>query len=165
MNTLDVRLVTLAPMRVASFYGFGPSPELVAWEKLMAWSRPKGLLDGPTRARIFGFNNPNPSAGSPNYGYEFWIEVGPEETVDAEDEGGGENRRRSPAAAMQSLAARASRPSPPLGRRSCTGWRTAAISRPATSGLRSTWAPSTRRPRSGFSTSTRRLRSSELPAR
>ena len=86
MNTLDVRIVTLAPMRVASFYGFGPSPEFVAWEKLMAWSRPKGMLDGPTQARIFGFNNPNPSAGSPNYGYEFWIEVDPEVTVDAEDE-------------------------------------------------------------------------------
>ena len=86
MNTLDVRLVTLAPMRVASFYGFGPSPELVAWEKLMAWSRPKGLLDGPTRARIFGFNNPSPSAGSPNYGYEFWIEVDPERTIEVEDE-------------------------------------------------------------------------------
>lgn len=78
MNTLDVRLVTLAPMRVASFYGFGPSPEFVAWEKLMAWSRPNGLLDGPAQARIFGFNNPNPSAGSPNYGYEFWIEVDPQ---------------------------------------------------------------------------------------
>ena len=86
MNILDVRLVTLASMRVASFYGFGPSPELVAWKKLMAWSRPKGLLGGPRRARIFGFNNPNPSAGSPNYGYEFWIEVGPELTVEVGDE-------------------------------------------------------------------------------
>ena len=85
MDTLDVRIVTLAPMRVASFYGFGPSPEFVAWEKLMAWSRPKYLLDGPTQARIFGFNNPNPSAGSPNYGYEFWIEVGPEVTVASEE--------------------------------------------------------------------------------
>ena len=85
MSTLDVRLVTLAPMRVASFYGFGPSPEFVAWEKPMAWSRPKGMLTGPARARIFGFNNPNPSAGSPNYGYEFWIEVDPEVTVNADD--------------------------------------------------------------------------------
>ena len=85
MNTLDVRLVTLAPLRVASFYGFGPSPALAAWEKLMAWSRPKGLLDGPEQARIFGFNNPNPSAGSPNSGYEFWIEVGPAVTVASEE--------------------------------------------------------------------------------
>ncbi len=82
MNTLDVRLVTLAPMRVASFYGFGPSPEFVAWEKLMAWSRSEGLLDGPAQPRIFGFNNPNPSAGSPNYGYEFWIEVDPQLAVE-----------------------------------------------------------------------------------
>ena len=27
--------------------------------------------------RLFGFNNPNPSAGSPNYGYEAWIVVDP----------------------------------------------------------------------------------------
>jgi DNA gyrase inhibitor GyrI len=86
MSTLDVRLVTLAPLRVASFYGFGPSPELVAWEKLVAWSRPKGLLDLAASARIFGFNNPSPSVGSPNYGYEFWLEVGAEVAVAPEDE-------------------------------------------------------------------------------
>lgn len=86
MNTLDVRIVTLAPMRVASFYGFGSSPELVAWEKMIAWSRPQGLLDGPAPARVFGFNNPSPSAGSANYGYEFWIEAGPEAAIEREDE-------------------------------------------------------------------------------
>lgn len=84
MNTLDPRIVTLAPMQVASFYGFGPSPEMVAWEKLMAWARPQGLLDQPQPARIFGFNNPSPSAGSPNYGYEFWIAVGAQATAAAE---------------------------------------------------------------------------------
>ena len=30
------------------------------------------------KARFFGFNNPNPSPGSPNYGYEQWLTVGPE---------------------------------------------------------------------------------------
>lgn len=85
MDTLNVRVITLSPLRVASFYGFGPGPEAMAWEKLIAWSRPKGLLDPPARARIFGFNNPSPSAGSPNYGYEFWIEAGPEVAVAPED--------------------------------------------------------------------------------
>jgi DNA gyrase inhibitor GyrI len=70
------RLVTLEPMRIASAWAFGASPERLAYDKLKAWAEPQGLFDGSRR--IFGFNNPNPSAGSPNYGYEFWIEVGPE---------------------------------------------------------------------------------------
>jgi DNA gyrase inhibitor GyrI len=43
--------------------------------------------------RIFGFNNPNPSPGSPNYGYEFWMvvspEVEPEEGVEIKEFPGG----------------------------------------------------------------------------
>jgi DNA gyrase inhibitor GyrI len=83
MSELEVRIVKLEPMRVASVYGFGESPERQAWEKLVAWAGPKGLLDDAEKHRIFGFNNPNPSPGSPNYGYEFWIVVGP----DVEPEG------------------------------------------------------------------------------
>ena len=78
MNELNVRIVKLEPMRVASAYGFGASPELTAWENLVNWARPKGFLDKPEQHRIFGFNNPDPSHGSPNYGYEFWIEIGPD---------------------------------------------------------------------------------------
>ena len=88
MNTPDVKIVTLAPMRVASVLGFGPSPEAAAWQKLAAWAGPRGLLAEPDRPRIFGFNNPSPSPASPNYGYEFWIVVGPE----AEAQAGGEIR-------------------------------------------------------------------------
>lgn len=78
MSELDVRIVKLEPMRVASFWGFGESPEEKAWDKLLAWARPRALLDNPGQHRLFGFNNPNPSAGSPNYGYEVWIEVDPD---------------------------------------------------------------------------------------
>ena len=78
MSDLEVRFEQLPPMRVASFHGFGPSPEPVAWEKLAAWARPKGYLADPAHHRVFGFNNPDPSPSSPNYGYEFWIQVGPE---------------------------------------------------------------------------------------
>jgi DNA gyrase inhibitor GyrI len=84
MNTLDVRIVTLDPMRVASVLGFGPSPEMVAWQKLAAWAGPRGLLAEPDRPRIFGFNNPSPSPASPNYGYEFWIAVDPDIQADGE---------------------------------------------------------------------------------
>jgi DNA gyrase inhibitor GyrI len=86
MNTLDVRIVTLDPMRVASVLGFGPSPEMAAWQKLAAWAGPRGLLAEPNRPGIFGFNNPSPTPASPNYGYEFWIEVGPEAEAQASDE-------------------------------------------------------------------------------
>jgi DNA gyrase inhibitor GyrI len=77
MEAENVRILTLPSMRVASAWGFGTGPEEVAWAKLEAWARPLGLLDA-AGARIFGFNNPNPSAGSPNYGYEFMVTVGPE---------------------------------------------------------------------------------------
>lgn len=83
MTELGVRIEKLEPMRVASVWSFGESPELEAWEKLVAWARPRGLLDNPEEHPIFGFNNPSPSAGSPNYGYELWIVVGP----DTEPEG------------------------------------------------------------------------------
>jgi DNA gyrase inhibitor GyrI len=83
MSELDVRIVRLEPMRVASVWGFGQSPEEEAWGKLEAWAGPKGLFDDPEKHPIFGFNNPSPSAGSPNYGYEVWIKVGP----DVEPEG------------------------------------------------------------------------------
>ena len=81
MSEFEVRIVQMEPMRVASALGFGESPEPLAWEKILAFAESKGL-DLAT-ARFFGFNNPNPSPGSPNYGYEQWITVGP----DVEGEG------------------------------------------------------------------------------
>ena len=78
MSELDVRIVKLDPMRVASFWGFGESPEAEAWEKALAWAEPRGLPDDPEKHPVFGFDNPGPSAGSPNYGYEVWIAVDPD---------------------------------------------------------------------------------------
>ena len=83
MSQLDVRIVNLPPLHVASAAAFSSSPESEAWQKLKTWASANGLLKQPDH-RIFGFNNPSPSAGSPNYGYEFWITVGPE--VQADDE-------------------------------------------------------------------------------
>ncbi|MGD2252894.1 MAG: GyrI-like domain-containing protein [Anaerolineales bacterium] len=85
MSDLEVRIVELKPMRVASFLGFGESPETLAWEKLMDWARPRGLLDDPEKHRLFGFNNPNPSPGSPNYGYEAWIAVESDREAEADE--------------------------------------------------------------------------------
>lgn len=77
MSELQVRIVRLEPMRVASVYAHSATPEHDAWQKLEAWAGPKGLLDDPEAHPIFGFNNPGPSPGSPRHGYEFWIKVGP----------------------------------------------------------------------------------------
>jgi DNA gyrase inhibitor GyrI len=77
MSELSVRIVKLEPMIVASAYGFGEQPEMQAWETLLAWARSKGFK--LAEHRFFGFNNPSPSPGSPNYGYEQWITVMPGE--------------------------------------------------------------------------------------
>jgi DNA gyrase inhibitor GyrI len=72
----EVGIVKLEPMRVAATLGFGSQPEIEAWDKLTSWARAVNLLDGTQR--FFGFNNPNPMPGSPNYGYEQWVTVGPD---------------------------------------------------------------------------------------
>jgi effector-binding domain-containing protein len=76
MSELEVRIVQLEPMRVASVLGFGSSPEEQATDKMLAFMAARGLEF--EQIRWFGFNNPNPSPGSPNYGYEVWVTVGPE---------------------------------------------------------------------------------------
>lgn len=63
----------LPEMTVASFVCRGAHPEMMALEKMRAWAASHGILDLPYR--IFGFNNPNPSKGNPEYGYEVWITV------------------------------------------------------------------------------------------
>ncbi len=76
-ENLDVRIVTLEPLHVASALGFGTEPEMKAHATLLHWVRAQGLLDAPAAPRFFGFNNPSPSAGSPEYGYELWVTVAP----------------------------------------------------------------------------------------
>ena len=73
MDNLDVRIVKLEPMSVASVHAYSESPEHDAITKLIAWAKPLGLLYDLEQHRIFGFNVPDPAPGSPNYGYEFWM--------------------------------------------------------------------------------------------
>jgi len=77
METLDVTIARLEPMLCISAYGFGSSPEVVAHNKMIAFLEARGLLDGygSDERPFFGFNNPDPSVGSPNYGYEIWVPV------------------------------------------------------------------------------------------
>jgi DNA gyrase inhibitor GyrI len=79
MPDLNVRIVKLDPMTVASSRALGESPERQAWDQLSAWAEKKGLLDDIVKHPVFGFNNPNPTPGSKEYGYEFWISVDPSE--------------------------------------------------------------------------------------
>lgn len=78
MEEFKVRIVRLEPMRVVSAHGFGQIPEEIAWSKILTFAESRGLLGASPSPRFFGFNNPNPSPGSPNYGYEQWMTVGSE---------------------------------------------------------------------------------------
>ncbi len=69
--TNNVRIVRLEPMRVAAALGFGPQPEELAWGALTRWAESEGMRLADHR--LFGFNNPSPTPGSPNYGYEQWL--------------------------------------------------------------------------------------------
>lgn len=79
MADLNVRIEKLPRMWVASVLAFGEAPETDAWRRLREWAAPRGLLSDFDRHPIFGFNNPAPSPGGKEYGYELWIRVdGPE---------------------------------------------------------------------------------------
>jgi DNA gyrase inhibitor GyrI len=86
MDTPEVRVVELEPLHVASFQGFGTEPEHAAFTKLRVWLERHGMMGQVRAQRVFGFNNPEPSAGSPNYGYEVWITVDPEIEAEADME-------------------------------------------------------------------------------
>ena len=78
MAELKVRIIRLEPMRVASVRVISETPERDAWEKMRAWAEPRGLLEDVEEHPVFGFNNPDPSPDRKEYGYEFWIRVGPD---------------------------------------------------------------------------------------
>ncbi len=73
MKDIDVTITELTPMRVVSFLGFGENPESLAWNKVASFLEENNFTDQNQPIRIFGFNNPCPSAGSTKYGYEFWV--------------------------------------------------------------------------------------------
>jgi DNA gyrase inhibitor GyrI len=84
MIDLDVRIVRLGPMRVASVRAVGEAPESDAWGKLRTWAEPRNLLAESELHPVFGFNNPNPSRDRKDYGYELWIKVEPDIAPSAE---------------------------------------------------------------------------------
>jgi DNA gyrase inhibitor GyrI len=79
MEALEVRLVHLPAMRFACASGFGKEPEAAAWKRLLGWAQACGM--SPKNRRFFGFNNPDPAPGSPNYGYDQWMTLQDDETI------------------------------------------------------------------------------------
>lgn len=78
MHDLLVRLVKLPPLRVAYVRAVSKTPEDDAMKKIKVWAEPKGFLENPAKHMLFGYNNPSPSPGKDEYGYEFIVTVGPE---------------------------------------------------------------------------------------
>lgn len=74
MSENDFTVVDLPAMTVAISLGFGSQPETEAWGILLEWANMAGIV-GLNERRFFGFNNPDPAPGSPNYGYEQWVTV------------------------------------------------------------------------------------------
>lgn len=78
---MNVQIVELEPMRVACSHAIGTSPEALAFEKMLNWAKARQILSG---ARLFGFNNPSPEAGKPEYGYEVWMTI--DDSVEASED-------------------------------------------------------------------------------
>ena len=79
---LQIEIVQLEPMTVASVQAISKSPEEDAWKKMVAFAEPRGLFKDLKKNPIFGFNNPNPSEGKEEYGYEFWIRISSDTELD-----------------------------------------------------------------------------------
>ncbi len=75
MEDLDVRITSLPPMRIAYFNAYSEYPEIEARQQLLEWAKSHDHWQPAPAVRIFGFDNPTASEGSPNRGYEFWITV------------------------------------------------------------------------------------------
>ena len=82
MKELQVRIMEIEPMRVASVRVVSETPERDAWDRMRGWAEPRGLLGNIQEHPVFGFNNPDPSPDGKEYGYEFWVRIGKDTKVE-----------------------------------------------------------------------------------
>lgn len=82
MTDLTVEMRDLDEMVVVSGSGFGVEPEPLAWNLIFEFAALHGFDVVSGEHRFFGFNNPNPSPGIPEYGYEQWMTIPPDLEVD-----------------------------------------------------------------------------------
>ena len=69
---MDVKIVEMGEMRVASFHAYGEHPEAEAVKKMQEWAKPRGLIS-EARYPVFGFDNPSPKPGDAKHGYDVWV--------------------------------------------------------------------------------------------
>lgn len=82
-NKMDIRIVYLPPATVASSHYFGKNPEDPSGEKLAEFIRKSNLPEIKPDFRVYGFNNPSPTNGKEEYGYEFLVTIPDEFEVTA----------------------------------------------------------------------------------
>ncbi len=80
---MEVRIVYLPPAEVASYQYVGENPEDSAGEMILEFIRKTGLAGIKPDFRLYGFNNPSPSEGQKEYGYEFWVTIPEDMEVEA----------------------------------------------------------------------------------
>lgn len=71
----NVRIVLLPACTVASYHFIGENPEETVGAQMDKFVRESRLYEIKPDARLFGFNHPNPSANSSQYGYEDWVTI------------------------------------------------------------------------------------------
>lgn len=74
---MNVRIVDLDPMTVASVQVVSNNPEEEAWGKLSEWAEAQGLLSDLENHPLFGFDVPIDTSDQGTRGYEYWIRVDP----------------------------------------------------------------------------------------
>ncbi len=74
----NVRIIHVPPGTVAASHYIGENPEEHAGEQLARFVQQSRLYNTKPDARVFGFDQPNPSNERPHYGYELWVTI-PEE--------------------------------------------------------------------------------------
>jgi len=86
---LQIELVLLEPMTVASVSARGKSPENEAWKRMVSFAEPRGLFKDLTKHPVFGYNlliaEDNSRATSPldeEYEYVFLIRIDPDTELD-----------------------------------------------------------------------------------
>lgn len=73
---LNVRIVLLPPMTVASYHCIGKDPEEEVFGVMTDWAKKSRLYEIKPDARMFGFNHPNPGVlEDGTHGYEVWVTI------------------------------------------------------------------------------------------
>ena len=79
----------LGSMRVAYYRHISAGPEVEAFAVMRDWATRVGLVADSVKTRYLGFNNPNPTPGCAEYGYEVWVTIDEDFAVDAKTVPGG----------------------------------------------------------------------------